>query len=248
MSAAHNVPVSEATNLLRARNSTEWTKRIRNATAEQGRREEALLRRLYGLLPGQRRDQDLPIHLLSHSRSAPLLRITAHNLSVVVTKPSFGADEGVRDFLFDVGKGMPRDTKFTVLVPVHLKVTASEVKATLRDYPLPLVHIPPAPPGQGPAFDLETDLVAAEELPGPEGILRVPSVVIPKLLRHKHEGLYTIEIPRTVRPMKTYALPVIKIRSSEATTIGWGNSMQPAIQDVVRVLDSLTKISPDPSE
>jgi hypothetical protein len=49
-------------------------------------------------------------------------------------------------------------------------------------------------------------------------------------------------------PVKTYAKPVIDIVSVWATRLGWGNSIQPAIQDIMRVLDSLTKAPPDPSE
>lgn len=49
-------------------------------------------------------------------------------------------------------------------------------------------------------------------------------------------------------PTKTYASPVITIRSADPLRFGWGNSMQPAIQDVARVFDTLTKASPDPSE
>lgn len=48
--------------------------------------------------------------------------------------------------------------------------------------------------------------------------------------------------------VKTYATPTITIRSPLGTRIGWGNSIQPAIQDVTKVLDTLSKASPDPSE
>lgn len=48
--------------------------------------------------------------------------------------------------------------------------------------------------------------------------------------------------------VKTYMTPTIKIRTDEPTRIGWGNSIQPAIQDLARVIETLSKASPDPSD
>ncbi|CEQ42515.1 SPOSA6832_04335, partial [Sporobolomyces salmonicolor] len=244
----HSISVEEAKYDLLAYNSSHWVKRIRNAAAEQARREEALTRRLYGAkhlssLP----DSRLPIDLMPASKSSPLARATFHDLRFVVSKPSFGHD-GLADFLHDVGKGLPTDTTFTLLVPLHFAWKMEEARVQLRDYPLPLLHIPSVHRQEHASWECEADLVVAEETGGPESVRRVPCPVIPQQYCPAGSAPYTIVVPRSAMTVKTYATPTIHIRTSEPTRVGWGNAIQPAIQDVARVLDTLTKASPDPSD
>ncbi|GAA5855492.1 hypothetical protein JCM9279_006025 [Rhodotorula babjevae] len=253
VSARHTVGVDEAERALRKYNSSHWVKRIRNASAEQARREEALTRRLYGVADRNvTANKRLPIELLPVSKSAPLARGTFHDLSFVVSKPSFGGaegdDEGLKDFLHDVGKGLPRDTVFSLLVPVHFSWTMTEARFQLRDYPLPLLHVPRSGRPEQPSWTCESDLVVGEEVGGLESVRRVPCAIIPQHVFEGQGAPYAIVVPRSAMPTKTYASPVIQIRSADPLRFGWGNSMQPAIQDVARVFDTLTKASPDPSE
>jgi len=254
VSARHTVSVDEAERALRKYNSSHWAKRIRNASAEQARREEALTRRLYGVADRNlTANKRLPIELLPVSKSAPLARGTFHDLSFVVSKPLFGGtvegdDEGLKDFLHDVGKGLPRDTVFSLLVPVHFSWTMSEARFQLRDYPLPLLHVPRSGRPEQPSWTCESDLVVGEEVGGLESVRRVPCAIIPQHVFEGQGAPFAIVVPRSAMPTKTYASPVIKIRSADPLRFGWGNSMQPAIQDVARVFDTLTKASPDPSE
>ncbi|GAA5830097.1 hypothetical protein JCM11251_006874 [Rhodosporidiobolus azoricus] len=244
----HSISVKEAQQDLLAYNSSHWIKRIRNAGAEQARREEALTRRLYGTKhQNLRPDSRIPIELVPASKSVPLARATFHQLSFVITKPSFG-DEGLADYLHDVGKGLPRDTKFTLLVPMHFSWKMEEARFRLRDYPLPLLHVPPGNNPEGATWQCEADLVIAEEVGGPESVRRVPCAVIPQHVFHGQGAPYSIVVPRSAMTVKTYMAPTIRIRNAEPTRIGWGNSIQPAIQDLARVFDTLSKPSPDPSD
>ncbi|KAK4056456.1 Protein SABRE [Microbotryomycetes sp. JL221] len=246
----HTVSIAEASHDLKAYNSSRWIKRMRNAVAEQGRREEALTRRLYGP-HSQRPDTLLPIDLLPASRSAPLARATLHDVHVTVSKTSF-AEEELPNFLHDVGKGMPRDKKFTLLVPMHFQWKTESMRVQVRDYPLPLLLVPPMSTSSGhdyTSWECEADLVIAEEIGGPESIRRVACPIVPAHLSPKGTGqLYSIVVPRSAMPTKTYCTPTVRIRSPYATRIGWGNSIQPAIQDITKVIDTLTKATPDPSE
>ncbi|KAM0789695.1 hypothetical protein ACM66B_006555 [Microbotryomycetes sp. NB124-2] len=249
VSGKHSVSIAEARHNLKAYNSSHWIKRMRNAVAEQSRREEALTRRLYGP-HSQRPDTLLPIDLLPASRSAPLARATLHDLRFTVTRPSFNQDE-LPDFLHDVGKGLPRDTKFTTLVPLHFCWKMESMRCDVRDYPLPLLLVPPMSSASGHDFaswECGADLVVAEEVGGPESIRRVPCAIVPAHASSNRSKLYTITVPRSAMPTKTYCTPVVRIRSPYATRIGWGNSIQPAIQDIAKVIDTLTKATPDPSE
>ena len=82
---------------------------------------------------------------------------------------------------------------------------------------------------------------------GIESVRAVQSVVIPP--HHSSDGnMYTLDIPKSVMPVKSYANPFIKIKSTVPVQLGWGNSMQPTVQDMMRVLDSLSKPPVDLSE
>ncbi|GAA5985459.1 hypothetical protein JCM5350_004004 [Sporobolomyces pararoseus] len=239
----HTIGTEDARQILHGFNATQWVQRMRNASSEQARREEKLSKHLFGVDS----DLGLPIELLPRSRASPLGRATFHSMKLSITRTSFG-DEGVRDYLFDVGKGLPRDTQFSLLIPIHLSWQFDEARFTVRDYPLPLLHIPRNHREGCAAWDLQADFVVAEELGGPESVRRVKCAVIPpRFYPDSHKG-YTMLVPRSAMPVKTYAAPTIKIRSGEPTRIGWGNSVQPAIQDIARGLESMTKNSPDPSD
>lgn len=250
VSGRHSIGIEEARMELKTYDSSHWVKRIRNAIAEQGRREEALTRRLYGPRHNsQRPDALLPVEILPASRSAPLARATFQDVRFNISRPSFPADK-LPDFLFDVGKGLPRDTDFSLLVPLHFSWKLEEARCQLRDYPLPLLHIPPMPQGGGhdfAAWECEADLVIAEEMGGPESVRRVPCAIVPAD-SGGGQALYSMVVPRSAMTVKTYATPTVRIKTPYATRIGWGNSVAPAIQDVAKVLDTLSKASPDPSE
>ena len=231
-------------------NSTKWIQRHRNATATKRRREEAQLRRLHGSISALTTDGKLPIRLATGRNSAPLFRMVLDNPVVTVSKPTFASkSNGLCDYLHDVGKGMPKDMKYSLLIPFHLDWRMAEARVQLRDYPLPLLHIPPMQQAHSDAksWRLATDFVIAEELGGADSIRHVPAEIVPRSMAGGHTA-YVRNIPRTAMPIKTYAQPVINIDSAWTTRVGWGNSIQPAIQDVMRVLDSITKPPPDPSD
>lgn len=245
--ARHSVGVEEARRNLLEYNSSSWITRVRNATAEQSRREDVLARKLYGADDHTMRVRaHLPIDLAPVPRSAPLARATFHGLELVVSKPSFG-DEGLRDYLHEVGGGIPRDSTFSLLIPVHLSWKMEEARFQVRDYPLPLLHVPSGEGHQQHSWVAETDLVIAEETSGPQSVRRVPCAIIPQHVFKGQGAPYTIVVPRSAMPTKTYMRPTITIRSAEPVRIGWGNSIQPAISDVAHILETFTKNPPDPS-
>lgn len=251
VSAKHSVSIHEARQALRAYNSSHWIKRMRNAVAEQGRREEALTRRLYGLKHlSHRPDPTLPIDLLPPSRSVPLARGMLHDLRLDVTRTSF-ADEKLPDFLHDVGKGLPRDTQFSLLIPIHLTWKMEEARLNVRDYPLPLLHVPPMSQNAGhehASWEWKSDLVIAEEIGGHESVREIPTEIVPAHIGGHKNALYSMVVPRSAMTTKTYCTPSVTIRSPFPTRIGWGNSISPAIQDITKVMDTFTKATPDPSE
>lgn len=237
--------VHEARQRLEAHNATAWTKRIRNATAQQTRQEEIIMRQLYGHIITNKID-GLPIDVVPLSKLTPLARLVITQVEVSITKPSFPPDK-LPDFLHDVGRGMPKDTEYTLLIPLHLEWRMLGATVRLRDFPLFLFHLPrPSETPTEPVWEAKTDLVIAEELAGHESIRLADAEIVGK--QYAREGRpYVIRAVRTTNPVKTYALPHVRVNAPGPVRFGWGNSMQPAIQDLVRCIDALTKPPADPS-
>src|SRR5205814_264377 len=97
-----------------------------------------------------------------------LMSTLIKDLHFTIDKPTFPMEE-LADFLNKVGKGMPRDMEYGLLVPMHVQIDMGEARVSLRDYPLPLLHVPALKPGQSSrlsALSVKTNFVVAEEFRG----------------------------------------------------------------------------------
>ncbi|RSL57934.1 hypothetical protein CEP53_006321 [Fusarium sp. AF-6] len=182
-----------------------------------------------------------------------LMATLISDLHFTIDKPTFPMKE-LPNFLHTIGKGMPRDMQYSLLVPMHVGIAMGEAKVTLRDYPLPLLHIPPMKYGQSAkiqAVSLKTNFVIAEEFRGVESTRRVRVNVVPprnSLPGSSNEGSFAIEVRRTIGPVKSYSDVHMDVNSALPTRITWGPCYQPAIQDMMMVIESFTKPQFDPSE
>lgn len=245
------VSIEEARTRLDAFNASSWIRRFGNAQAEQARREEANVRRIYGRLPPHAMLQnDLPIKLAPRSRAAPLCRSTMTRLHIVMSPPSF-PESDLRDFLYEQGDEIPRDMEYSLLIPLHMKLRMDEWKIDLRDYPMPLLHFPPINRNTQPetlaAVELEMDFCIAEQLGSDKALRHVSAIVVPAATGRPDAVEYGISVPRMSMPTKFYGSPVLNINSSYPTRLVWGQSVQPAIHDVVRVFEGITSPPHDPS-
>ena len=87
---------------------------------------------------------------------------------------------------------MPYDMKYGLLLPMNLHVTMGEARFQLRDYPLPLLHVPPLANGQSPrlpSLSMRTDFVIAEEFRDVESQRHVNVEVIPPEKMEYQQGL-----------------------------------------------------------
>lgn len=230
---------------LRRFDASEWIRRFRNALAEQSKREQQLLHKLQGKHGPDIKESPLP--LAPSNKECPLARATFTGFDLKLRAPTFfRSAEGVKDFLYEVG-GMPKDRPLFLSVPLQVHWTVSDAKINLRDYPLPLLRIPRSPPShtnRGAAWDFKSDIVIAEQVPAPEAVRMTVEELIPAT---KFRKAHLIHVPRSGMPTQMYGRPHIHLASQNHVTFGWGNSMQPALSDVARVVDSLSKPSPDPS-
>ena len=252
LTGAAKVSAQDAWRKLQEHNAQSWRKRIRLAIQRQSRG----MHEIRNILKG---NDEFPEHIesaeeiLSMPARPGLMATLISNLHVIIDKPSFPIGEYSR-FLHDVGKGMPYNMEYSLLIPMSLQVNMGEARMTLRDYPLPLIHVPAIKSGQSPrlsSWSLKTDFVIAEEYRDSSSIKHVKVEVIPpnKITSPTQaRNGFCIDVRRTVSPVKTYSNVEIAINTSNPTSITWGTSYQPAIQDMMQIIEGFTKPQIDPSD
>lgn len=223
--------------------SQSWIRRIRAAKHEQARREVLALQ----AISGSGVNIKLPIRVVSSSRTAPLFRAAFHEVNLVITKPGLDRKQ-IIDYMGKMSAPFSDDVNFSLMVPLNIRWSMAEAKCTLRDYPLPLIRVQRVNKNeQKPAFYMETTMVIAEELADDDSVMYVPVKVIPEGCGHNGASPFVLEIAKTIMPVKTYAEPKFKISSKKTTEFTWGNSYQPAIQDLMKVIETLSHPPRDPS-
>jgi len=242
-SSNHSVGVREARKRLRELFSNVWISQISDARSTAMVREENMTMRF-------REGKTAPtIDALSVSvhvppNFPPLFRLTLNGLSVSIQSPEW-SDESRVLFMEDLGKGLPRDTQFTLLVPMHLELSLDSARFVLRDLPLPILNVPSSPDRKALVFT--TDLVIGEEV-GPESSVRwVQCDVAGESADAPGTAPFNILIPKTTMPVKTYAQPEINVNTTGITDMAWGVSFLPVIQEVMKVIDTLSTLPIDPS-
>jgi hypothetical protein len=252
MSGSAKISIAEAYERLQHHNSQSWKQRIDRIfnSAKNGMKE------LRGVFWGPDElpdDMEETEEILEVPQRPALMTTLISDLHITIDKPSFHMSQ-LPEFIHRVGKGMPYDMKYSLLVPLHVQIDMGEARVTLRDYPLPLLHVPATKPGQSarlPAWSLKTDFVVAEEYRGPESTRHVKVNIIPPKNREpgtSNEGGFAIDVRRTVSPVKTYSDITVDINTGYPTRITWGASYQPAIQDMMMVIEGFTKPQVDPSD
>ena len=243
------VSVDDAWQKLQRYNAQSWKIRIDGAYRLQNRG----MQEIRGIFLGSDEIavEDSAERILSMPERPGLMSTLISDLHIVLDKPSFPINE-YSQFLYTVGKGMPRDMEYSLIIPMNVQIDMGEARVTLRDYPLPLLHVPAIRPGQSPrlpSWSLKTDFVIAEEYRGDLSSRQVQVEVVPtnKLRSSDHINCFALDVLRTVSPIKTYSDVNIAINTNASTSITWGTSLQPAIQDMMMVIEGFSKPQVDPS-
>lgn len=243
--------VDQARDVLNRFNARNWKERIDRSWNTQRHAIKDIRSFFFGIdeLPEEESEVE-PI--MGMSMRPGLASLCISDLSITVDKPSFPLKD-LPNFMHDVGKGIPKDQQYGLLIPMHLSVSMGEARAALRDYPLPLIHIPAIKSGQSPrmpSLALSTNFVIAEEFRDNESRRHVDVMVVPasKLGPDDPKKGYSIMVRRTISPVKTYSNMKIDINTSAPTRITWGTSYQPVIQDMMQVIEGFTKPPVDPSD
>ncbi|KAI6105796.1 hypothetical protein F5141DRAFT_1189568 [Pisolithus sp. B1] len=244
----HSVTLQEARCRLDMAHSMDWMLRHRRQSQERFIQEDSVFQLLQGAVP-LKRPTKIPdlVRTADAERVPPLFRIIVFSLHLHVNEPSFPLQR-LHNFLHEQGNGVPHQASYSLLVPMHLTLALASLQVSLRDYPLPLLYIPPLSAGDDSStFLFDSDLVIAEEL-GPESSVEwVPCPFYDPNEHPSHNTELLLKVPKTLMPVKTYAQPSIQVSARGPTAFAWGVSYSPVLQDVVRVLESLTPEARDPS-
>ncbi|KAH8801562.1 mitochondrial protein from FMP27-domain-containing protein [Xylogone sp. PMI_703] len=252
MNGAAKISIAEARERLDRYNAQSWKKRIDQTYADS----KSTMKGIRGVFWGPDQlpdDMEETENILEVPQRPGLMATLISDLHIVLDRPSFPMSQ-LPEFLHRIGKGMPYDMKYSLLIPMNIQIDMGEVRVNLRDYPLPLLHVPAIKPGQSarsPAWSLKTDFVIGEEFQGKESTRHVRVEVIPahKMGEGSHgEGGFAIDVRRTISPVKSYSDIKLDINTGFPTRITWGTSYQPAIQDMMMVFETFTKPQADPSE
>lgn len=248
LSDATSLSIDQAREKLNRHNAQSWKARIDRVKNFQSK----TIRELGKMLGVADDIGDVEQHepILARSNRPGLMVIAISDLNLVVDKPSFPVDE-YANFMHDVGKGMPKDMKYGLLLPMNLHITMGEARFQLRDYPLPLLHVPALASAQSarlPALSMRTDFVVAEEFRDIESQRSVSVQVVPPEKMMSGSAGFDIDVRRTISAVKTYSDMKFEINTSNATKLTWSTSYQPAIQDTMQIVESFTKPPVDLSD
>lgn len=252
LTGSGKITVKEAYENLQLHNSRSWKLRIDLAF----KKNKAKAKELRGIFSGV---DELPEDVTSgeqilHPPQRPsLMGVLVSDLHIKIDNPSLLIDD-LPNFIHRTGKGMPLDMQYALLIPMHVQIDMGELRVTLRDYPLPLIHVPSIKSSQLsslPAWSLKADLVIAEEFRGCESTKNVKIDIIPP--KNEQSGVpgqagFAIDISRTISPIKSYSDIKVNINTGYPTHITWGSSFQPAIQDMMMIIETFTKPQIDPSD
>ena len=244
----HSVSIQDARERLNLAHSLDWMTRLHQHVRERVAQEELVHRGLHGGIP-LKRPTKIPdlVNPAKTLRVPPLLRIILSGFHLHLQRPTFPPGN-LASFLHEQGSGLPLETCYSLLIPMHLNITLTAVQVSLRDYPLPLLYIPSrAGDGTSPSVVFDSNLVIAEEMGPSQSVDWIPCPVdgLEDSVAYNHP--FVVRVPKTLMPVKTYARPLVSVLADQTTAFAWGVSYSPAIQDVVRVIDSLTPETRDPS-
>ncbi|CAL9736649.1 protein YPR117W [Monosporozyma servazzii] len=179
--------------------------------------------------------------IFSREETSTVANLVIENMHLKFNGPSFQLDS-YSDFLYEYGKGIPRDTMYTLLIIMGINFKTDLWELRLRDYPLPVLSFPNT--------STKGDVVFCEQMPDD---MAYHTVYVP-FVKSTHSGKYTeinsiygSHIIRTMNSVKSFANCTTSINSSEPVNITWGKSLQPGIESLMIWFDYLTKPKLDPS-
>lgn len=199
----------------------------------------------------QRQEAELfMIEIRARPLYPPLANFSAQFTKIQFRPADFPLSE-TRQFIHTMGGGVPLDNDFSIIIPFHLSIKAGQTWIKIRDYPLPLLYVPPPLQDTNAggnisrlSWSLEGNYAVGDEVGNPGGSRIIPISIIPA--SSESQG-YCLSAVRTASPLKFYSVIDYDVFTRSMSTICWSVSYNPAIQDILLVLENLASDQVDPS-
>lgn len=230
--------------------STSWVRRIQNFRQKEIKQFDENFSYIWGNIDYGSLPKNVHDKVRSFKTYPFLSSLIMEGIDVDLCRPSSDI-EHLPDFIHKVGKGVPKDTKYSIMIPLHIDAHFSEVRWHMRDYPLPFINIPPLDSTQSKeksALHIYGDLVACEDMVQSDHEYRVVFVpLVPSIILENTDPYYSMKVPRTITSIKFYNDLQFDIYSKDTCQVHIGSSYQPAIQQTMQCLENISKPPLDPS-
>ncbi|CAL9734019.1 protein Fmp27p, mitochondrial [Monosporozyma servazzii] len=253
-----NISLAEAINeeteqfydKLQQNNSTSWIRRVQSFSNKEKKMFEKNFSFLWGNINYDLLPSDVTKKVKNFSMHPFLSNLIMEDIDVDICRPSCGI-ENIPDFIYNVGKGVPKDTEYSIMIPLNINAQFSEIRWHLRDYPLPFINVPPLTSTQSRekcSLQIQGDIIVAEDMIRSNHELRTVFVpLVPSIIVENTDEYYSLKVPRTVTSVKFFNDLKFSVNTKETTQIHIGSSYQPAIQQTMQCLENISKPPLDPS-
>ncbi|CDO92494.1 unnamed protein product [Kluyveromyces dobzhanskii CBS 2104] len=203
---------------------------------------------LWGHLDVTKIPSDFNKNVLDFISAPALMNLIFEDIDIDLKEPSFGISK-IPDFVYQVGKNVPKETQYSIMIPLNLNANFSEIRCHLKDYPLPAFHFPKDhTETKATTVNLSGDLLITEDMIHSKEELRTIYVpLVPSAHLEDSQSLYALFVPRTLTAIKLYTDIKLKITSQDNARFLWGGSYSGAIQQTMKCFDNFSKPPIDPS-
>ncbi|KAG0661326.1 hypothetical protein C6P44_002776 [Monosporozyma unispora] len=230
--------------------STSWIRRVQSFRNKERKVFEKNFSFVWGNINYDILPEGVAKKVKNFSMHPFLSNLIMEDIDVDLCRPSCEI-EHIPDFIYNVGKGVPKDTKYSIMIPLNINAQFSEIRWHMRDYPLPFINVPPLTKNQSQekcSLQIQGDIVVAEDMIRSNHELRTVFVpLVPSIIVENTDEYYSLKVPRTVTSIKFFNDLKFMVNTKETTQVHIGSSYQPAIQQTMQCLENISKPPLDPS-
>ncbi|GMM44975.1 hypothetical protein DAPK24_015500 [Pichia kluyveri] len=226
-------------NKLYANISKSWIRRVK--TSEESKNNDKSIHGYNKADPRIRKEFLKKFPVVMEGNLQPLFCFKVLDAVLDLNEPEFGL-ENYTEYLHRVGGGMPKDMRYGILFPLNLKLSCSELRVQIKDFPLPLIGFGGNKDDGPQTVMVDGDLVICEQAYTEEEIRYnfvscVPQYSDPR----KKDNLYAFHIGRTMTNVKFITDMTFNIDSSREARVSWAPSLQCGISYAFNSFDLLSK-------
>lgn len=183
--------------------------------------------------------------IVAYSNQAPLLSVILSDLNLDIQSTKFSLKE-LPQFVHDLGQGVPLDTRYSLQIPTYVDLKVTELRMHMRDYPLPLFHLPRDT--ENKTLWLRGHLVISENLVRQkENLRRLHVALAPGMENYENDKYYALTLEKSLSIVKLYTDLKVTFGSTLPGRFVWGQSYQFGIQQMMLNFDQFSKPPVDSS-